>query len=277
VETATGTTLSFPSSELQVDANVDMVVLFEDAAEPAVDAEIAPPVVEDVVVSQPYLSTAPNVLNVPSVPNVPSVSDSLNVPNVTEVSEAANDSNIVNVSNDPNVSSAPNDPNVPNDPNAPNDPGAQTISPDAKARFEEMLARTMRQRPQAAEVEPAKGRDEPQATGDGDADVVAQLEAAALTPSLQFQASAQLGRLLIGRGELRRGVEWLERAVQAPVQIPEHALAVLYEMADALERMGEPARTLEVLLELEAGAGTYRDVRERIARLERTKAGGSEA
>ena len=132
-----------------------------------------------------------------------------------------------------------------------------------------MLARTTRRAP-PAEAETPKGRDEPRVESGGGADIVAELEAAARTPSLQFQACAQLGRLFISNGDLRRGVEWLQRAVEAPIQIPEHATAVLYEMADALERMGETARALEVFHELEANAGAYRDVRERIARLSRT-------
>jgi hypothetical protein len=48
---------------------------------------------------------------------------------------------------------------------------------------------------------------------------------------------------------------------------------VLYDLAGALERMGEGARALAVLLELEADAGAYRDVRQRIELLSRAEAG----
>jgi hypothetical protein len=52
---------------------------------------------------------------------------------------------------------------------------------------------------------------------------------------------------------------------------------VLYELAAALEQLGEPARALAVLMELQADAGTYRDVSERVERLSRLQNGSSGA
>jgi hypothetical protein len=49
---------------------------------------------------------------------------------------------------------------------------------------------------------------------------------------------------------------------------------VLYELADALESAGEPARALAVWLELQADAGVYRDVAARVDRLANMKAQG---
>ena len=45
------------------------------------------------------------------------------------------------------------------------------------------------------------------------------------------------------------------------------AHALFNELADALEADGEVARALAVCLELQADAGAYRDVAERVSRL----------
>ncbi|MBI4265952.1 MAG: tetratricopeptide repeat protein [Acidobacteria bacterium] len=104
-------------------------------------------------------------------------------------------------------------------------------------------------------------------------DAMADLQAAARVPLLRFKAAAALGRLHIGCGDLETGVEWLERAAEAPAPTPDEGFAVLYELADVLERQGEPARALAVLMELDADAGDYRDVRGRIEHLARAQAG----
>lgn len=160
--------------------------------------------------------------------------------------------------------------NATNPPDVSTDPNVRTV-PDMKARFAEMLARSRQARPQIDEPQAQRSHD---GGGDTSEDVIANLETAALTPSLQFQASAQLGRLLVVRGELQAGIQWLERAARAPLQAPEHALAVLYDIADALERMGDTSRALVVLTDIESDAGAYRDVRERIDRITRARAGG---
>ena len=106
------------------------------------------------------------------------------------------------------------------------------------------------------------------------ADAVNDLQAAARVPLYRFAAAAQLGRLHITRGELEAGVEWLERAAEAPAPTPDDGFAVLYDLADALDRLGESARALAVLMELDADAAGYRDVRDRVAQLSRVQAGG---
>jgi tetratricopeptide (TPR) repeat protein len=105
------------------------------------------------------------------------------------------------------------------------------------------------------------------------AEAAAALQAAARVPQFRFRAAAQLGRLSASRGDTRGAVEWLERAAEAPAPTPDEGFAVLYELADALDRLGEPARALAVFLELEADAGLFRDVRTRIEQLTRGAAG----
>jgi len=97
--------------------------------------------------------------------------------------------------------------------------------------------------------------------------LISQLEAAAGTPALQFQAAAQLGRIFIQRGQLDRGVEWLQRARHAQAPVRDHRLAALYDLADALERVGQHDQALAVWSDLEFDAGAYRDVSDRLARL----------
>lgn len=97
--------------------------------------------------------------------------------------------------------------------------------------------------------------------------LISQLEVAAGTPALQFQAAAQLGRLFIQRGQIDRGVEWLQRACLAQAPVRDHGLAAQYDLADALERAGRHDQALAVWSDLEFDAGEYRDVSERLARL----------
>ena len=90
------------------------------------------------------------------------------------------------------------------------------------------------------------------------------------------RAAAELGRLHIRRGELEAAVEWLEQAADGPAPTKEEGFAVLYELADALERLGESARALAILVDLDADAGGYRDVRLRIEQLARAQPGSGQ-
>ncbi len=103
---------------------------------------------------------------------------------------------------------------------------------------------------------------------------VAALETAARAPQLRFAASARLGRAWLARGDHARGIEWLERAADAPASTPQEHLALLYDLGDALERAGEAARALAVFMELGATADAFRDVQARVERLTRAQSGG---
>jgi lipopolysaccharide biosynthesis regulator YciM len=83
---------------------------------------------------------------------------------------------------------------------------------------------------------------------------------AAKAPVSRVGAAAQLGRLLAGRGDVAHAVEWLERAAAVPPATPDEGLAVLEELADSLQRMGEPARALAVFMELQSQRSAYGDV-----------------
>ena len=106
-------------------------------------------------------------------------------------------------------------------------------------------------------------------------EALSDLQAAARTPVFRFAASSRLGRLYVARGDVRDGIEWLERAAEAPAPSPEEGWSVLYDLAGALEHIGEAARALAVLLEIDADGRPYRDVRRRIDQLARAQAEGS--
>src|SRR5262249_8790253 len=104
-----------------------------------------------------------------------------------------------------------------------------------------------------------------------DREAISTLESVARVPMIRFKAAARLGRFLIDRGDLNEGIEWLERAAEAPAPSLEEGYDLLYELAGALEAQGESARALAVLMELDAEADGYRDVSTRIMYLSRAQ------
>ncbi len=157
------------------------------------------------------------------------------------------------------------------------EPAALVLPPDRppqdlEAVFEQMRARVAQQQ-QVASAADQYERGLDHVMNGRIAEAVSELQAAARVPLFRFAAAAQVGRLYVGRGDLKAGVEWLERAAEAPAPTPEEGFALMYELADTLDRLGESARALAVLMELDADAAGYRDVRERVAQLARGQAG----
>jgi tetratricopeptide (TPR) repeat protein len=103
------------------------------------------------------------------------------------------------------------------------------------------------------------------------------LQASARSPALRFKAASSLGRALASRGEYKDAVDWMERAAEAPPASVDESRSLLYDLSDALERLGEHGRAMAVLLELQADAGAYRDVAERIEHLRGMLQGSSRA
>ena len=105
-------------------------------------------------------------------------------------------------------------------------------------------------------------------------EAIAALTEASRVPTHRFEAASMLGRLYQQRTDPAQAVEWLELASEAPAPSAVEAHALLYELGLILELLGETARALAVLLELQADAGEYRDVAARVERLARVHAGG---
>jgi tetratricopeptide (TPR) repeat protein len=103
---------------------------------------------------------------------------------------------------------------------------------------------------------------------------MAALQVVARVPALRFAAASRLGRLCREREMTAEAIEWLEEAAQLPAPDAADGHQILYELADALESAGETARALAVGLELQADAGEYRDIVERVERLARAQTRG---
>ena len=147
---------------------------------------------------------------------------------------------------------------------------ASATGPDIEDVFAEMRAKSAREQ-QASEAL-AQYEEGARFIEQGlDREAIEALKAAARVPMMRFKAAARLGRFLIDRGDLNDGVEWLERAAEAPAPSPEEGYDLLYELAGALEAQGESARALAVLMELDAEADGYRDVSTRIMYLSRAQ------
>ena len=102
----------------------------------------------------------------------------------------------------------------------------------------------------------------------------AALKSAAQAPRLRFEAGSLLGRMMRDRGDTAQALEWLERASEAPPTSVEEGRELMYDFGVTLDESGETPRALAVFLELQAEAGDYRDVPERIDRLARMQTGG---
>ena len=83
-----------------------------------------------------------------------------------------------------------------------------------------------------------------------------------------------LGRLYLERNDHSHAIQWLEHAAEAPAPTPDAGRALLYDLATALETVGEHARALAVFVELESESGGYRDVAGQIERLSKAQARG---
>jgi tetratricopeptide (TPR) repeat protein len=105
-------------------------------------------------------------------------------------------------------------------------------------------------------------------------EAIAALEEAARSPRQRFEAASMLGHLLSERGQLGTAIEWFERATEVPPPTPDAGYALLYDLAETLEKAGEQARALAIFVELEAESGGYRDVANRINRLSKVQAKG---
>jgi tetratricopeptide (TPR) repeat protein len=110
------------------------------------------------------------------------------------------------------------------------------------------------------------------AAGDIDGCIQA-LEKASRAPKLRFGTSWLIARLYRDRDMMPQALDWLERASQAPAPTPDESHQLLFELAEALEKVGEVARALAVCMELQSDAGSYRDIDTRIDRLTKVQTG----
>jgi tetratricopeptide (TPR) repeat protein len=103
---------------------------------------------------------------------------------------------------------------------------------------------------------------------------IAAFELASRSPRHRFQAATLIARTHRERGQMPKAIEWFERAAQAPSPTADDGHMLLYELADALESVGEVGRALAICMELHAEAGDYRDVAARVDRLAKEQTRG---
>jgi len=100
------------------------------------------------------------------------------------------------------------------------------------------------------------------------------LRTAARSPRRRFAAASLLARVYQQKNSTAEAIEWLGHAVDAPATSAQERFETLFRLAELLEISGERDSALAVFLELQADAGEYRDIANRIARLSRTQGGG---
>lgn len=98
-------------------------------------------------------------------------------------------------------------------------------------------------------------------------EAVGPLQIASRSPQYRFTAAAALGQIFRDQSDLARAIEWFERAVETPAPSADEGRAVLYDLGDVLEAMGETSRALAVFLELAADAPDFHDVGRRVTNL----------
>jgi len=81
-----------------------------------------------------------------------------------------------------------------------------------------------------------------------------------------------IGRTHRGEARCPRRSSGFERAAQAPAPSPEEGYMVMYELADALESVGEVARAWQFALS-SRHAPEFRDVASRVDRLNKVQTG----
>ena len=105
-------------------------------------------------------------------------------------------------------------------------------------------------------------------------EAIGSLQVAARSARHRFAASSMIAEIYRDDGDLRAAIEWFERSSEAPAPDAEQGRALLYDLGDLLETVGETARALAVFLELNADTPEYRDVSDRAARLARVETEG---
>ncbi|HJR60254.1 MAG TPA: tetratricopeptide repeat protein [Vicinamibacterales bacterium] len=105
-------------------------------------------------------------------------------------------------------------------------------------------------------------------------EAVSSLEMAARSPRYRFAAASMLAQIYRDTSDLPHAIEWLERAAMGPAPGADEGRALMYDLGDLLETVGETARALAVFLELEASSPGYRDIGERVIRLSKGETEG---
>jgi tetratricopeptide (TPR) repeat protein len=98
-------------------------------------------------------------------------------------------------------------------------------------------------------------------------DAMNEFMVAAQAPRKQCLAQTMVGLCWMEKGDPRAAIPWFEQALGAPLRSDREEMGLFYELGNAYELIGDPARALEYFRLAERRDARFRDVAERVARL----------
>lgn len=103
-------------------------------------------------------------------------------------------------------------------------------------------------------------------------DAVGEFQRSCRSPKKEADAYYMMGLCRVDQGQMDLAVEaWRRALLAAQIQTHQRA-AVGYELADALEHMGDKGGALEAFIAVSTAESTFKDVQERIQRLKKAGA-----
>jgi hypothetical protein len=98
-------------------------------------------------------------------------------------------------------------------------------------------------------------------------EAVAEFQLAAKDENRLLECASMLGICFIEKGMPKLAVKWFEKGLQAQGRSEQEYLGLRYDLANALEAAGDPARALEIYTELYGQDAGFRDVANKVRQL----------
>ena len=98
-------------------------------------------------------------------------------------------------------------------------------------------------------------------------EAVAEFQLAAKDESRLLECASMLGICFMEKGMPKLAVKWFEKGLQAEGRTEQEYQGLRYDLADALEAGGDPARALEIFTELYGQDAGFRDVADKVRQL----------
>jgi tetratricopeptide (TPR) repeat protein len=98
-------------------------------------------------------------------------------------------------------------------------------------------------------------------------EAVAEFQLAAKDEDRLLECASMLGICFIEKGMPKLAVKWFEKGLQAQGRSEQEYLGLRYDLANALEAAGDPARALEIYTELYGQDAGFRDVANKVRQL----------
>jgi tetratricopeptide (TPR) repeat protein len=98
-------------------------------------------------------------------------------------------------------------------------------------------------------------------------EAVAEFQLAAKDENRLLECASMLGICFMEKGMPKLAVKWFEKGLQAEGRAEQEYQGLRYDLADALEAGGDPARALEIFTELYGQDAGFRDVADKVRQL----------